>query len=229
MSGLQQDPLAFKQGPEKEPFSYDGYQIVRREMFARLREPAAVIRKDNITFNAACINGLENVVYVHIMVNRQDHNIAVRECDPNDKDAQRWCIAKPDKRKTRRINSIRFTQMLYEVMKWSDKCRYKVKGERKELASGTAYFFDLDKCEIIYEKKKKTREEVLTEPAGLGVPPEQQAERRSEEEKMQVKPFYPDDWEHSFGVPVNEHRSIDPETLKDSDSYVSVTVEHETE
>ena len=27
-----------------EDFSYDGYQVVRRELFAHLREPAVVIR-----------------------------------------------------------------------------------------------------------------------------------------------------------------------------------------
>ena len=47
-------------------FSYDGYQVVRKELFAHLRDPAIVIRNDSITFNTACITGLENVVYVPI-------------------------------------------------------------------------------------------------------------------------------------------------------------------
>ena len=42
-------------------FSYDGYQVVRKELFAHLRDPAIVIRKDSITFNTACISGLEDV------------------------------------------------------------------------------------------------------------------------------------------------------------------------
>ena len=50
-------------------FSYDGYQVVRKELFAHLRDPAIVIRNDSITFNTACITGLENVVYVHVMFN----------------------------------------------------------------------------------------------------------------------------------------------------------------
>ena len=32
-------------------FSYDGYQVCRKEMFAHLRDPAVTIRKDSITFN----------------------------------------------------------------------------------------------------------------------------------------------------------------------------------
>ena len=48
-------------------FSYDGYQVVRKELFAHLRDPAIVIRKDSITFNTACITGLEDVVFVGVM------------------------------------------------------------------------------------------------------------------------------------------------------------------
>lgn len=43
-----------------QDFSYDGYQVVRRELFAHLREPAVVIRRDSVTFNTACIAGLED-------------------------------------------------------------------------------------------------------------------------------------------------------------------------
>lgn len=43
-----------------QDFSYDGYQVVRRELFAHLREPAVVIRRDSVTFNTA-ENDLESV------------------------------------------------------------------------------------------------------------------------------------------------------------------------
>ena len=61
---------------EKE-FSYDGYQVVRKELFAHLRDPAIVIRKDSVTFNTACINGLEDVVYIHMMFNKELKRIVV--------------------------------------------------------------------------------------------------------------------------------------------------------
>mgnify|MGYP000178829983 CR=1 FL=1 len=54
-----------------EDFSYDGYQVVRRELFAHLREPAVVIRRDSVTFNTACIAGLEDAVYIQILVNQE--------------------------------------------------------------------------------------------------------------------------------------------------------------
>ena len=61
----------------EDTFSYDGYQIARREMFAHLREPAVTIRKDSITFNTACINGMEDVIYIQILVNSEQHRMAL--------------------------------------------------------------------------------------------------------------------------------------------------------
>ena len=52
--------------------------------------------------------------------------------------------------------------------------------------------------------------------AETNLTPEQVAERKKEEEKMSMKPFYPDDWEGSFGVPVEQHENI---TLQDGDEY----------
>ena len=39
----------------EQTFDYDGYQVARRELFAHLRDPAIVIRKDSVTFNTACM------------------------------------------------------------------------------------------------------------------------------------------------------------------------------
>ena len=216
----------------KEPFSYDGYQIVRREMFAHLREPAMVIRTDSITFNTACINGLETAVYIHIRVNEKKRSIAVYECDEGDRNAQRWCIARPDKRKTRRITSRYFTQMIYELMQWSDLCRYKVEGEKKILGSGRiVYFFDLDKCQIIFEQKKKTKAEVLAEAGSINVSSSdiQRSNYQAGDRQGGEKPFYPADAEHSFGLPVNQQRSFSMEMIRDNESFVPVVLDDKSD
>ena len=66
-----------------QDFSYDGYQVVRRELFAHLREPAVVIRRDSVTFNTACIAGLEDAVYIQILVNQDNKRMVVRFRVPN--------------------------------------------------------------------------------------------------------------------------------------------------
>lgn len=175
-------------------FSYDGYQVVRKELFAHFRDPAIVIRKDSITFNTACITGLEDVVYVHVMFNNDLKRIVVRGCDENDKDALRWCIAKPDKRKSRKMSCKPFAELVYKEMDWDSECRYKVLGYRITFEGETLYVFDLLVPEIFHERQKRKEETVAEQPADQETKP---VDTR--------KGFYPDDIAGTFGVPVEEH------------------------
>ena len=211
----------------EDTFSYDGYQIARREMFAHLREPAVTIRKDSITFNTACINGLEDVVYIQILVNSEDHRLAIRECDENDKDAIRWCIAKPDKRKTRKITSKPFSQKIYDLMGWDTGCRYKILWHRISYEGEVLYVFELNETEITKERKRKTKEQVLAEAENSSLTPEQIQEREDEAQRMAKTPFYPDDWHNSFGVPVEEHSNVTLETIDGFNLYGSNNTEKE--
>lgn len=203
----------------EDNFSYDGYQIARRELFAHLREPAVTIRKDSITFNTACISGLENAVYIQILVNRDEHRMAIRMCEENDKDAIRWCIAKPDKRKSRKITSKPFSERLYSLMGWDKGCRYKILGHRINYEGEVLYVFELDEIEITKERRRKTKDEVMAEAEGQGITPEQLAAREAEEANMTKRPFYPDDWSNSFGVPVEQHRNVSLSTIDGFGSF----------
>ena len=193
-------------------FSYDGYQVVRKELFAHLRDPAIVIRKDSITFNTACITGLEDVGYVHVMFNNDLKRIVVRGCDENDKDALRWCIAKPDKRKSRKMSCRLFSELLYKEMDWSGDCRYKILGYRIEFEGEALYVFDLVAAEVFHECKKKQSADQQ---------PTTVAEENTEEQPVNPrKGYYPDDIAGTFGMPVEQHRQ--ESELRQMDGFVSV-------
>lgn len=183
-------------------FNYDGYQIVRREMFAHLREPAVTIRNDSITFNTACIEGLEDTVYIQVMVSDDQHRMAIKKCNENDKDAIRWCIAKPDKRRSRTIKG-KFSKMIYSLMNWTVGCRYKILGHKINYKGETLYVFELDECEIFRERPKRTKAE--REARANSMTPEELKEADRQERKAAMTPFSPSDAEGTFGLPVNEH------------------------
>ena len=211
----------------EDNFSYEGYQIARREMFAHLREPAVTIRKDSITFNTACINGLEDAVYIHILVNAEKRQLAIRQCEEDDKDAIRWCIAKPDKRKSRKITSKEFSERIYALMGWNNGCRYKMLGHRISYEGEVLYVFELDESEITKERKRKTKEQVMTESETSDLTPEEITKIDEEEMKMARKPFYPDDWHNSFGVPVEEHKNVTLDKISEFGSYSSMNATEE--
>ena len=198
-----------------EDFSYDGYQVVRRELFAHLREPAVVIRRDSVTFNTACIAGLEDAVYIQILVNQDNKRMVVRKCEENDKDALRWCVAKPYKRKSRKMTNRIFSAMMYEMMGWNLDCRYKILGHKITFEDETIYVFDLMETEIFLDikgkrAKKDTESQFTTEKANSIEETASNStdnERSVEEIKRKNRiPFYPKEWKDSFGLPVEEHR-----------------------
>ncbi len=197
----------------EQTFDYEGYQVVRRELFAHLRDPAIVIRKDSVTFNTACIAGLEDVVYVNIMFNSTLKRLVVKGCNENDKDALRWCVAKPDKRKSRKMSCRLFAELLYKEMGWASDCRYKILGYRIEFEGESLYVFDLIAAEVFHERKKKQSDEVM--------PTEASAENNEEMQPVNTrKGYYPDDIAGSFGVPVEQHRQ--ESEVRQMDGYVSV-------
>ena len=198
-----------------QDFSYDGFQVVRRELFAHLREPAVVIRRDSVTFNTACIAGLEDAVYIQILVNQDNKRMVVRKCEENDKDALRWCVAKPDKRKSRKMTNKIFSAMMYEMMGWNLDCRYKILGHKITFEDETIYVFDLMETEIFLDikgkrAKKDTESQTTIENANNieeTASSDTDTERSVEEIKRKNRiPFYPKEWKDSFGLPVEEHR-----------------------
>ncbi len=215
-----------------QDFSYDGYQVVRRELFAHLREPAVVIRRDSVTFNTACIAGLEDAVYIQILVNQDNKRMVVRKCEENDKDALRWCIEKPDKRKSRKMSNKLFSAMMYDMMGWNTDCRYKILGHKITHEDETMYIFDLLETEIFMDTKRKKKanpdsvekkEELVTEET------DQTPEKNQEEiaakvaRKLNRIPFYPKNWKDSFGLSVEEHKKALETNLTDGYIEFSAT------
>ena len=203
-----------------QEFTQGGYMVVRKELFAHLRDPAIVIRYDSITFNTACIEGLEAVVYINIMVNEELKRIAIRASDENDKDALRWCVARPDKRKTRKIVGKPFSRMLYRMMGWNPYCRHKILGYKVNIDGEDMYIFDLTVKETIEETSPKIR-------AGIDKMLQQEKTDQSVTETVaadEPRPFSKDDIPSSFGLPLEESRRI-----QETASLDGYTAYHESE
>jgi hypothetical protein len=200
----------------EKDFTYDGYQVVRRELFAHLRESAVVIRADSITFNTACIDGLEDAIYIQILINPTTKKMVVRKCDENDKDALRWCMQKPDKRRSRKVISKIFSAKIFEMMGWDTECRYKMLGHKISFEDEQIYVFDLIEPEIFLNTKKGrkvTDENPLTS---------EEIEKIKENRAAAKVPYYPEKWKDSFGLPVEDHKvALDIDII---DGYAALVI-----
>ena len=66
---------------EEAGFSFEGYQVVRREFFSHKFDPTLTIKGNSIIFNNACISKLESVVYVQVLVNPTTEKLVIRPCE----------------------------------------------------------------------------------------------------------------------------------------------------
>lgn len=75
---------------EEDPnFSYDGFQVTRREYYAHMLEPAISFADGKLSINAVCLKKAPDVEYVQILVNREQKKLVIRNqsrtaCSPND-------------------------------------------------------------------------------------------------------------------------------------------------
>ena len=178
----------------KKQFRPEKTKVVRNELFTDIKNAFVTIRYDSIMFNTACIRALPDVVYINLVIDEDIKMIGVRACDPDDKNAIRWCVAKDGNRKSRKLSCKDFTKPLYELMGWDKKCRYKVKGFRIDYGDEGVYIvFDL-KVKKIFQERPKKGEEPVDENGNVIKTP------------VDRKGYFPDDIAATFGVPMEEVR-----------------------
>ena len=209
-------------------YSREGYCVIRKELFPHQRDPAMTIRNGNITFNTACINGLDNVVYVRFEINEDLKRLVIKPCDENDKHAVRWCVAKPDKRKTRYIKCPDVTDKIFSLMGWDKKYRYKILAFMIAPEGENFYIFDLliwEKTKIGARRKKgeapETAEAIAPiEEAGEQAENNTGEETQAEAARLRLEERFSADVAGSFGISVDQLQR-DTE-VKETDGFVTM-------
>ena len=170
---------------QDDAFSYDGYQVVRREFFAHMYEPSITFNNYKVSVNTACLARLPKVEYVQILVNPETKRLAIRPSSEDEKDSFLWCTTKGEKRKPKQVICRMFFAKVIQLMGWNPNYRYKLLGKLIQSGSEYLFIFDLTATEI-YQR-------IITD-----------------EEKIKTSrtPLFPAEWQNQFGLPVEEHRQL---------------------
>ena len=163
-------------------FSFDGYQVVRGEFFAHIFEPSLTLSNNKIYVNTACIKKLPNIDFVQLLVNADTKKVVIRPCTEDVKDSFRWCSS-TSKRTPKQITARIPFGMIFTMMGWNTKNRYKLLGKLIKANDELLFVFDLSTPEVFLRKENADGKEVMSR-----------------------KPSYPDEWKNQFGVPVEEHQ-----------------------
>lgn len=185
---LKTDEVSYEDDEEIEEvddFDYTGYEVVRREFYAHLYDPAVNFKNDSLQFNTACVNKM-NGLYIHLLINPADKKMVIKECDEDAKDAVRWCriSKKTGKKVPRKILCRLFALKMFELLGWNVDYKYKLQGNLIRSNNELLIVFDLTETEIYTPIEKD----------GNG-------------NKIKSTPYYPEGWRDSFGLPVDEHQN----------------------
>ena len=170
---------------QDEPFSYEGYQVVRGEFFAHIYEPSITFNNCKVSVNTACINRLTSVDYIQFLVNPTERKLVLQPCTEDEKDSFRWCTEKNGKRKPKQITCRMFFAKIVNLMNWNPNYRYKLLGKVIRSGDEQLVLFDLSATE--------------TSPTVL---------KEGQPVKTSRTPIFPAEWQNQFGLPVEEHKKL---------------------
>ncbi len=166
-----------------DDFNLSEFQVVRREFFAHLRDPAVTFNNRKFYVNTACLMKFPNVDYVQALVNPESQILALRPCSESTRGAFLWCINSKGKRKPKQTVCTLFFAKIFTLMNWNPDYRYKLLGNVIHANGEYLIAFDLNSTEV-YEK-------IYDE---------------DDKPKASRKPVYPAGWQDYFGMPFHEHR-----------------------
>lgn len=161
----------------------DSFQVVRREFFAHMGEPAVTFNNCRFYVNTACLKRFPDATSVHVLINREKKILAIKPCEDGAKDSYVWCKEKGAKRSPKQIMCKMFFAKIADLMGWSPEHRYRIMGNVIRSNGETLLVFDLTATEIY---QRVTREGKTPVHSRI--------------------PVFPADWQHQFGLPYNEHQ-----------------------
>ncbi len=170
-----------------DDFDYSGFQVVRGEFFAHLREPSLTFNDCKVAVNATCLGKMPDITYVQILVNPETRKLVILPSSESIRDSFQWCTISGNKRKPKSVSCKIFFAKLAALMDWNPEYRYKMIGKLIKANGRYLFSFDLKAAEV-YERAVTDGNKV----------------RRSR------IPVFPKEWQNQFGLPVQQHtKSLD--------------------
>ena len=166
---------------ESETFDYSGYQVVRGEFFAHIKEPSITFNNCQIYVNMSCLNKLPQTQYIHILVNSTEKKIVLQPCPEEEKDSFAWC-SDGNRRRPKHITCRIFFAKIMQLMDWNPEYRYKMIGKLVKSNEDLLFVFDLKTAETYVRATPNNKKTTFR------------------------TPLFPANWKEQFGLPVEEHR-----------------------
>lgn len=129
-------------------FDLRGFEIARSQFFDTSKKVCVTFSLDYIVFSSACIQKLDQSLFVELLVHPKDQIIAVRSCTGDIRNAIKWAKSNDGQQSPRSISCAAYIKTLYSLFNWNISCKYRVQGIYKKKEKEEVLVFDMHDTEI---------------------------------------------------------------------------------
>lgn len=135
-------------------FDFRGFEIARSQFFDSIEKTRITFTINTVKFNKTCLQKLENVQYVELLIHPGEHLLAIRKTTKDNRNAIQWAklstkgglIPKP-------ITGVAFLKTIFDLFDWEQEYRYRVQGVRRHKNAESVLLFDMRETEIFLTKE----------------------------------------------------------------------------
>ncbi|MDR1180808.1 MAG: hypothetical protein LBL13_02365 [Bacteroidales bacterium] len=133
---------------EVDKFDFNGFEVVRRELFSKMNCPAVTLKYGSVNFNVCAIRKLNECKFIQILINPEKKLMIAKPCEEDEKNSVQWSkMNKYGKAEPRKITGRVFTAQLYNDLKWNFNNTIKVLGTLLTSKGEKLFIFELINAE----------------------------------------------------------------------------------
>lgn len=130
-------------------FDFRGYEIARSQFFNTSGKCFMTISNKHIQFSSGCINKLNKINYIEMLIFPKKHLFAVRPSDKNNKNAVKWTKITNELMVSKPVSGTAFLPAIYDLLKWHISWKYRIQGTYYCHDNTPVIIFDMDNMEIL--------------------------------------------------------------------------------
>lgn len=190
---------------EVDSFDFDGYEVVRRELFSKANCPAVTMKYGKVIFNIRAIRKMDECSHIQILMNQEEKKMIAKPCGEEEKDSVQWSrVDKRGKVVSRQITGNVFTAQLFNDMHWDLNSTIKVLGTQLTCKGEKLFVFELINAEAYLS---------------IAAPSADNPKRR---ERI---PYMPEHWQGTYGPSYEDSKKELIKTFEDvPEGFVKIVI-----
>ena len=177
--------------PDEGEYDLRGFEIIRAQFISIANRISIRITPNYLFFSLEAINKFPEKTFIQMYIDPIERLLAIRPCRKEDKYSVQWARKADGKYIGRQIASSAFLPVLYELMGWDIKCKYKCIGNLKTAKDQKVIIFSLSDFEVLIPKE--SLQDQLNEENAI-----------SNSGKKNIV-AYPKEWSDTFGTAIYDH------------------------